>query len=51
VPIIRPSKVGFIGLGHEGTENLSAPDGSHLMPKEARIFTREVARFVFEKKD
>jgi len=41
---------GFHYLHHERTENLFPPDGSHLMPKEAGISTRDLARFVFKKK-
>ena len=49
--ILKTGCRGFHYLDHERTKNLFPPDGSHLMPKEARIFTRELARFVFEKKD
>ncbi|MDB4670728.1 hypothetical protein OAF34_01215 [Pirellulaceae bacterium] len=39
---------GFHYLDHEKTKDLSPPDGSHLMPDEAKIFTRELAKFVNE---
>ncbi len=46
-PIIsRTGCRGFHYLDNEVTKSLRPPDGSHLMPDEAKIFTRELARFV-----
>ncbi len=39
---------GFHYLDNENTKNLFPPDGSHLMPDEAHIFTRELAKFVLQ---
>lgn len=37
---------GFHYLDNPVTKTLFPPDGSHLMPDQAKIFTRELARFV-----
>jgi len=47
--IARTGCRGFHYRDHEATRNLFPPDGSHLMPTEAIIFTRALARFVLEK--
>ena len=41
---------GFHYLDNETTKSLFPPDGSHLMPDEAKIFTRELAKFIFPSK-
>ena len=47
--IARTGCRGFHYMDHEATRTLFPPDGSHLMPAEARIFTEALAKFVFEK--
>ena len=37
---------GFHFLDHDETKDLSPLDGSHLLPEQARIFTKALARFV-----
>jgi hypothetical protein len=49
-PITKPGKIVSF-FDHEREKDLFPLGGSHLLPKEARIFTRELAQFVFEKKD
>jgi len=47
--IARTGCRGFHYMDHEATRALFPPDGSHLMPADAKIFTEALAKFVFEK--
>jgi hypothetical protein len=41
----------FRFLDHKRKKDPFPPEGSHLMPVEARIFTKRLAQFFIEKKD
>ena len=47
--IARTRCRGFHYLDHTLTKDLFPPDGSHLVPEDAKVFTEVLARFVLER--